>query len=283
MIDSFFNIIFIFFLLSAIIPVFQRRMLAARRLRTINQLEKSRGTRVITMIHRQEALSFLGIPLMKFIDIEESERILRAIRLTDPEVPIDIILHTPGGLVLAADQIAAALARRKGKVTAFVPHYAMSGGTMIALAASEIVMDPDAMLGPVDPQIGDTFRGTFPATSIVNAMRTPNPNRDDHTLILADVAAKALKQQRTKITELLVGRMGEQKAGELADALGSGQWTHDYPISATEALSLGLPITVDMPREIYALMDLYPQAPQRRPSVEYIPLPYPRPEKPGKN
>jgi len=153
---------------------------------------------------------------------------------------------------------------------------------MIALAASEIVMDPDAMLGPVDPQIGDTFRGMYPATSIITAAKTPNANRDDHTLILADIAVKALKQQRSKIIELLVGRMGEQKAGDMADALGSGRWTHDYPISATEALGLGLPISVEMPREIYSLMDLYPQAPQRRPSVEYIPLPYPRPEKPGK-
>ena len=36
----------------------------------------------------------------------------------------------------------------------FVPHYAMSGGTLIAMAAQEIIMDRNAVLGPVDPQIG---------------------------------------------------------------------------------------------------------------------------------
>jgi len=44
-------------------------------------------------------------------------------------------------------------------VTVFVPHYAMSGGTLIALTADEIVMDPNAVLGPVDPQIGNMPAG----------------------------------------------------------------------------------------------------------------------------
>jgi ClpP class serine protease len=37
-----------------------------------------------------------------------TQDILRAIELTDPSVPIDLIVHTPGGLVLAAEQIAGA-------------------------------------------------------------------------------------------------------------------------------------------------------------------------------
>ena len=83
------------------------------------------------------------------------------------------ILHTPGGLVLASEQIAQALLRRTGRVTVFVPHYAMSGGTLIALAADEIVMDPNAVLGPVDPQIGE-----YPAASI---MRRCTSRRDGST------------------------------------------------------------------------------------------------------
>ncbi len=63
---------------------------------------------------------------------------LRAIRMTPAEMPIDLIVHTPGGLVLASDQIAHALKRHDGRVTVIVPHYAMSGGTLVALAADEI-------------------------------------------------------------------------------------------------------------------------------------------------
>jgi len=90
----------------------------------------------------------------------------------------------PGGLVLAAEQIAPALRRHSGTVTVFVPRYAMSGGTLIALAADEIVMDPNAVLGPS-------------------------------------------------------GRGGR-----------------------------------GAPREVYDLVELFPQSNQRRPGVEFIPLPY---------
>jgi ClpP class serine protease len=97
------------FLFSILSPVLQRRLLEMKRLRLIHQLEQRRGSRVITLIHRQEAVSFLGIPLARYIDIDDAEAVLRPIRLTPDEMPIDFIVHTPGGLVLAAEQIASAL------------------------------------------------------------------------------------------------------------------------------------------------------------------------------
>ena len=123
--------------------------------------------RVILLVHRQETMSFLGFPVLRYIDINDAEEVIRAIQLTDEEVPIDLVLHTPGGLVLASLQIARAVRARKGKVTVFVPHYAMSGGTLIALAADEIVMDSHAVLGPVDPQLGE-----YPAASLIKVVQT---------------------------------------------------------------------------------------------------------------
>lgn len=113
--------------------------------------KETRQPGVIVLIHRQETTALLGFPVFRYIDIEDSEQVLRAIKLTDDDIPIDLILHTPGGLVLAAEQIAHALCRHPVRVTIFVPHYAMSGGTLLALAADEIVMDENAVLGPVDP------------------------------------------------------------------------------------------------------------------------------------
>lgn len=266
----------ILLLFSVLSPVVQRRLLEMSRLRLIHQLEQRRGTRVITLIHRQEAVSFLGIPLARYIDIDDAEAVLRAIRLTPDEMPIDFIIHTPGGLVLAAEQIASALVRHRGKVTVFVPHYAMSGGTLIALAADEIVMDENAVLGPVDPQIGQ-----FPAASLLRVVREkPIAEVDDQTLIMADISEKAMRQVNNTVRQILIanGRTSED-AGRIADALTCGQWTHDYPIDVEEARALGLPVSVGVPEEVYQLMDLYPQAMQRRPSVQYIPVPYesPRP------
>jgi ClpP class serine protease len=179
-------LLWLFFLAQFFVPLYQKQSLGIRRVRAIRGLERIRKTRVITMIHRQETMNFLGFPIARYIDIEDSEKVLRAIRLTPPEMPVDLVLHTPGGLVLAAEQIASALRRHPGTVTVFVPHYAMSGGTLIALAADEIVMDPNAVLGPVDPQLG-MGQGSVAAASILRALAQPNQNRDDQTLILGDV------------------------------------------------------------------------------------------------
>src|ERR1700736_6617831 len=159
------DIFWVFLMISMLQPWLKQRMLEASRIRLMHRIEKDRGSRVILLVHRQETMSFLGFPVYRYIDIDDSEEVLRAIHLTDPDVPIDIVLHTPGGLVLAATQIARAIHKHKGKVTAFVPHYAMSGGTLIALAASEIVMSEYAVLGPVDPQLGQQ-----PAASILKAV-----------------------------------------------------------------------------------------------------------------
>ena len=260
----------IFVMLSALQPIIRRKLLDWSRLRALVRFEAKRGSRVITLVHRQETMSFLGFPVMRYIDINDSEEVLRAIKLTDPDVPIDLIIHTPGGLVLAAAQIAKALRRHPGRVTVFVPHHAMSGGTLIALAADEIVMDPNAVLGPVDPQIGQA-----PAVSILAVLAQKDVNEiDDKTLIEADVARKALKQLGATVRDLLVVRMPEEQAAALAAKLSSGAWTHDYAISAEEAKSLGLPVSMEMPAELYAFMQLFPQATRPQPSVEYIPLPH---------
>jgi ClpP class serine protease len=277
------TLIWLLIIFSLFVPVLQRRMLVARRLQAIRNIEKQRGSRVITMIHRQEAMSFLGIALHRYIDIEDSEQLLRAIRLTPNDMPLDIILHTPGGLVLASEQIACAIKRHPGKVTAFIPHYAMSGGTLVSLAADEIVMDPDAVLGPVDPQMGTPNGGFYPAVSVLKALEQPNPNREDQTLILGDMARKAVEQVYDVVLCLVQDRMAEDKAHAVAQALSDGRWTHDYPIMPDRAKDMGLPVSTEMPQYVYDLMDLYPQAATRRPSVEYIPGPYLPPANRPKN
>jgi ClpP class serine protease len=258
---------------ALLVPPLLRRRRDRRRRALLRGLEQSRGSRVVTMIHRQETVSLLGIPFRRFIDIEDSEQILRAIRMTPADMPIDLILHTPGGLVLASDQIAYALRRHPGRVTVIVPHYAMSGGTLVALAADEILMDPDAVLGPVDPQLGSPLRGAWPAASIIAALEQPNPNRDDETLILGDIARKAVAQVRDTVVELVRDRMPAE-AEQLATTLSEGQWTHDFPIRLEQATQLGLPVSDAVPEGVYALMERYQRRTQRRPSVEFIPVPY---------
>ena len=264
------DLFWLFIIISAFAPLIQRRSLESKRLATLRRIEADRGSRVIALIHRQETLSFLGFPLMRYIDIHDSEEIIRAIKLTDDSIPIDIILHTPGGLVLASEQVAHALLNHPARVTVFVPHYAMSGGTLIALAADEIVMDENAVIGPVDPQVGN-----FPAASIIQAVESkPVEKVDDETLILADISRKAIRQVQQCVERILVEKVGKAEARRLARTLSTGKWTHDYPITCEEAKGLGLKVSTDVPTDIFKFMTLFPQPTSRRPSVQYVPLPY---------
>jgi ClpP class serine protease len=263
------DIFWIYFVLMSLQPVISQRLLEWKRTDLLRKLEKQRGSRVIALIHRQETMSFLGFPVVRFINIEDSEEILRAIKLTDKSVPINLILHTPGGLVLAARQIAHALGRHEARVTVFVPHYAMSGGTLISLAADEIVMDPNAVLGPVDPQLSE-----YPAASILKAVSQKDKNEvDDKTLILADISEKALVQLKDAVRKILRDKMNAQKADALAETLATGTWTHDYPLTYEELSEMGLPVSTEMPTEVYEFMELFPQPKQKIPSVQYIPVP----------
>ncbi|MGE5559167.1 MAG: SDH family Clp fold serine proteinase [Bacillota bacterium] len=263
------NLFWLFLLLSTLYPAFKMYMIEKARIRLMRRMEKKHGSRVISMIHRQEMFSFLGIPFSRFITIEDSEQILRVIRLTPENQKIDIILHTPGGLVLAAEQIAHAIERHPARVTVYVPHYAMSGGALIALAADEIVMDSNAVLGPVDPQVGK-----YPAASIINAVGRKDVNEvDDDTLILADISQKALNQVKEAVERILKSKMPEEKARGLATDLTQGRWTHDYPITYGQLAEMGLAVSTDLPEEVYRLMELYPQPGRGRPSVQYVPMP----------
>ncbi len=263
------NILWLFFLITAIQPVIRQRLLESARQRLISKIEKKRGSRVILMVHRQETMSLLGFPIMRYININDSEEVIRAIHMTDPDMPVDLILHTPGGLVLASYQIAYAIKRHKGKVTVFVPHYAMSGGTLIALAADEIVMGEHAVLGPVDPQIGE-----YPAASLAKVVKEkPLAELDDRTLIYADIGQKALNQLKRQVLTLLADKYPPEKAEEIATVLSEGRWTHDYPITYEEAKALGLHVSTEMPPEVYQLMSLYRQPVRQQPTVEYIPIP----------
>ena len=268
---DFSSLFWIFIVIMVLQPLLTARWYVVRRAQAIRAVEKLHGTRVITMIHRQEKRSLFGFAVSRHIDLEDAQTIIAAIKDTPEDMPIDFVIHTPGGLVLAAMQIARALEAHKAKVTVYVPVYAMSGGTLLALAANEIVLGEFSVLGPIDPQIAG-----LPAASIVKARDSkPVEGVFDLTLVLADVAEKALVQVKQGAVELLTPRMERSAAEALAAKLAGGHWTHDYALTASEARALGLPVKIGMPPEIMTLMTLYPQ-PIQQSGVEYLPIDMPR-------
>jgi len=268
------NIWILLLIVLFILPVLQRGALNRARERILTRISRERRSQVITLIHRQETIAFLGIPISRYIDIDDSEEVLRAIRITPADMPIDMIIHTPGGIALAATQIAMALKAHPGKKTVIVPHYAMSGGTMIALAADEILMDPHAVIGPVDPQLANKD-GQFAAASVIKAvMEKPIERVGDATLMLADDAKKAQEQMIVFVRAIMKGKCGEQNIDQIIAELVMGKYTHDYPIFPERARELlGDCVKVGIPKSVYELMEFYKMAMgTHRPGVEYIPV-----------
>jgi ClpP class serine protease len=258
------------FLYAVVYPQSQLKQIRLRRLAKLRAMEKSHGCKVLTMIHRREAISVFGLPAYQYIDEEDAEQVLRWIRQYR-DYPLELILHTPGGQLHASIQIARALRRHSKNTKVIIPHYSMSGGTIIALAANEIVMDKDAVIGPIDPQVGDFMRGMFPAPSWIYAAETKKEKADDTTLVMSDISRKALKLTRDVAKELLEGKIqpgpaGENRLDEVVEKLVSGEMIHSTPLSAADAKAIGLSISTDFPQDVHEFMKLFKPV---KKSVEY--------------
>jgi ClpP class serine protease len=236
--------------LVTVLPIIRNLLASLRRWALIRQIERDRGTKVVTLIHRQPG-GILGALSQRYLNLDDSEQVMKAIRQAGNR-PIDLILHTPGGLVIAADQVSRALQAHPYKVTVIVPQYAMSGGTFVALAADEILMDRHAMLGPIDPQLNG-----LPAAGFKRLLALKS--RDaiaDEMIIYADLAEKAAKQLFDAAFGLLRTRMDALQAEEVARTLSEGRWTHDHPLYIEELRELGLPVSDKVPDAFRELLSL---------------------------
>jgi len=264
-------IFLLFFLFVIIYPQSQLKRIRIQRMAKLRAMEKRHDCKVLTIIHRREAISILGMPAYQFIDEEDAEQVLRWIRKYKDYL-LELILHTPGGQLLASVQIARALRKHPKKTRVIIPHYSMSGGTVIALAVDEIVMAKDAVIGPIDPQIGDFLRGVYPAPSWIYAAETKKENAADTTIVMSDISRKALKLTRDVATELLEGKIqagpaGENRLDNVVEKLVSGELIHSTPLSASQAKELGLPVSTDFPEDVHEFMKLF--RPVKR-SVQFV-------------
>jgi ClpP class serine protease len=235
-------------------PTTKAGILAWRR-RILEELGQERGTKVITMIHKKELWTEEGEE--PEIGIEDIEAVLQAFRKTPPSKPIDLILHTPGGYASAAQMMAMAIKFHPAKVTVMVPFYAMSGGSLMSLAANEIRMEKYSVLGPVDPQI-PTPDGMWPAGSLSTLVKTkPIQNITDRMIILSDAANLEIENAKAFVMWLLDGKMDKDQAERVADFLAKGYMSHATPITLDVARALGLNVVEGIPDKVYELFKTF--------------------------
>lgn len=82
---------------------------------------------------------------------------------------LDLILETPGGSGEIAEDIVRLLRGKYAELGVVVPGSAKSAGTIIAMAADEILMEPASALGPIDAQM--SWQGkVFSADALLEGM-----------------------------------------------------------------------------------------------------------------
>lgn len=122
------------------------------RRRYLEQLHQKTGRNIIAYYS-----GWLTNPNAPALDVNDDDKtaFMMAIHNLDKDLGLDLILHTPGGGLAAAESLVDYLRRIFGtNIRAIVPHMAMSAGTMIACSCNAIVMGKQSNLGPIDPQIG---------------------------------------------------------------------------------------------------------------------------------
>ena len=180
---------------------------------------------------------------------------------------LDLIIHSPGGSVEAAEQIVNYLRAKYAHIRAIIPHSAMSAATMIACACDEIIMGKHSAIGPIDPQITfPTPTGLFtaPAQSILSEFEIAkqeiiaNPNvaplwvnklkNLPHGIL--DICKNTTELSIQKVSLWLESYMFKddpqkmQKANTIATWLGKAEnhLTHGRPIPCNIASNQGLRI-----------------------------------------
>lgn len=201
---------------------------------------RARGSLVLKIVHHD---------VDEYIDTDTAIEAIDLIRQAPDNAPIDIVLHTPGGIASATQQILHALKHHPGRKTAFVPYRAKSAGTMIALACDEIVMGTSAVLGPIDPQYS-----WMPAPILAALTEHKSADRvSDEMIILSKMAKQAVEEARRFSCDYI--NDAHKKDGTCAltnDLIGGGR-NHDYPILPHEAAEFGLNVSTAMPEACYGI------------------------------
>jgi len=240
-----------------------KEQILARRAQLVKELEEERGSRVLQLIHRKEPWS--ASDEEPEIGFEDSEVILQQVRETPPDKPIDFIIHTEGGLTFAADLMAMALRYHKAKVTVMVPFYAMSDGTYLVLAADEIMMEKCSILAPVEPLIDD-----MQANAIMAMLKKkPIETISDRTILQAEAARMETENAKEFVKWLLIDKMNEDQATQVANFLVGGFMASTTPITLDVARAIGLNVVEGVPEKVHQLFETIEFTGGLRPGKQY--------------
>jgi len=253
---SMFLFMLVFFVLSGILFSLVRQFLVDYHIKQlISDYEKTHNARVFYFIHRKRSLGIFGISLYEYLEVYDAHRFLRDLKSVPENRNLVIIIHSPGGELLAAMQIAKVLKEWKGKVSVVVPYYAMSAGTLIALSADTIYADRNVAFGAIDPQIPVANNRYISAADLYRAcMENSTISMQDR--ILCEMGRKAMKQVENFLRKVVLKDRDEKVVKAVINTLLYTERSHDFPFLAENLREMGLNVVFEIPHELRKLSDL---------------------------
>jgi len=221
----------------------------------IRQIEQLRGSRVLVLVATT-------------IDRDLLPALYETCRAMGRQDTLDVVLLTRGGVVNDARRVGLLLRSLAARLTFIVPHHCESSGTLLALAADEIIAGDLAIFSPIDPHlIGESGGAAGSSLSWLDVTTFPAMAREWFgvepraagmallELLCGSVSAQALtmfyrisKEMQATALEMAAHPMRhvalEARQGIVAELMG-GQRSHDYAFTGSELAQLGLAVVRD--------------------------------------
>ncbi len=119
----------------------------------LSKIAENRGGKNVIFYYSGFLQKPTAQPVVQQITHEDINGLMAVIHGMDCSKGLTLLLHTPGGVTVAAETIVSYLRSKFTEIEVIVPALAMSAGTMISLAADKIVLGKPSQLGPIDPQM----------------------------------------------------------------------------------------------------------------------------------
>lgn len=199
-------------------------------------------------------------PYMFMVNDNDMNGFMSTIHGLNTTAGLDLLLHTPGGNIAATESLVKYLRSKFGNdIHVYVPHLAMSAGTMIASASKKIVLGKHSSLGPIDPQFGSISAvGVIQEVEFAMAELKAKPETqllwrttfEKYPVGFLNECRKSILQSREMVERWMVDGMfyGEPDAAEKSAAIANSlcdkdRWkSHSRHISIEEAAELGLKV-----------------------------------------
>jgi len=199
-------------------------------------IKLKRATKHHQLLIKHDPMGFFG-QMISQVDIQKIEKAMVKFK----GKPFDLIIQTPGGCLFSTMMISRMIKNYPGKIRAFIPSFAMSGGTVLALSCDEIYLGDSACLGPVDPQLGGLFSHGS-ANSWDHVVKMKGKKAEDKTIAYSLLGKQATKTVREYLDEIITLPMDTKDKKKFIDSITSGKVEHSYPLNARSLQASGLPV-----------------------------------------